>query len=84
MLTEAEKQEIIGFTANYAHALRECTTMAKEQAEMVVQLATSAMLGAVRHIPPPTDNTIDGIDKFVVDAIQVCLKREYDKVALQA
>lgn len=84
MLTKVQKVQIINFVANYMHALRKQTNATKEQAEIIVQLGTATLLGAVLQVPPPTGDTPDGIDTFVIDVIEDALQREYGKVALQA
>ncbi len=84
MLTKAQKVQIANFVANYMHALRKQTNATKEQAEVMVQLGTATLLGAVLQLPPPVGDTPDGIDAFVIDVIEDALEREYGKIALQA
>ncbi len=77
LLTEAQKKQISRFIVYFVNVLREQTNMTKEQVEMMVQLGTATLLAAVLQIPPPTDETPDGVDAFVIGIIDAALEREY-------
>ena len=74
MLSEKQENQYIAFVASLVCLLHEETDMTCEQAKCVMEMAASALLGAVLCVPPD-DTTANAVAKV----IEVAVKREYNR-----
>lgn len=76
MLTEEQQNQYVAFVANFLSLLHEETNVTKEQAEALLSLAVSVLLGAIFNMLSPTGED-DPLVMFAAATMKIALDREY-------